>query len=85
MADEGSCARGRDLDRHETELRDLRHEVRTEYVRKDVYQAALDRLAVVEAKLATTWLSNRNALLAMGSMIVGIGVAAYLGTKGGGQ
>lgn len=80
MADDVSTGQlARDIDRHETELR----EVRAEYVRKDVYQAALDRIAAIETKLASAWLSNRNALLAVASVIGGIVVAAYLGTKGG--
>ncbi|MGH3117786.1 MAG: hypothetical protein ACRDQ2_11890 [Gaiellales bacterium] len=83
MSDDVSCDRARDIDRHETELRDLRHELRAEYVRKDVYETAIHRIAAIETKLATAWLSNRNALLAVGSMIAGLVAAAYLGTRGG--
>jgi hypothetical protein len=77
VTDERTCPRSRDVDRHEREI-DQIHE---HYVRKDVYQAALDRLTALESKLSNTWLSNRNALLAVGSVIVGIIWSAY--TKGG--
>ena len=82
MADE-PCSRSMDVDRHELDIRDLRSALRSDYVRKDVYQAALDRLAALEAKLSTTWLSNRNALLAVASFVVGIVVSAYLASGGG--
>lgn len=73
----------RDRDRHERALDDIRRDVRDHYVGRDVYQAALDRIAAIETKLASAWLSNRNALLAMASMIGGLIVVAILGTKGG--
>lgn len=75
----------RDVDRVERRLEELTREVHEQYVRRDVYQSVLDRLAALESKLANTWLSNRNAILAMVSMIAGLLVAAYLGMKGGGH
>lgn len=66
----------RTLDRHE----------RT-FLRTDVYQAERDadraRLTAVETKLNSTWLSNRNALLAVTSVIAGLIVSTYLNIKGG--
>lgn len=78
MADEQSCPRTKDIDRLESDLRELRLEVRADYVRKDVYQAALDRIASLESRISTTWLSNRNALFAVASVIAGIVVSAYI-------
>jgi hypothetical protein len=77
---DGTCARTRDVDRHETEI----NEIHRDFVRKDVYQAALDRIAALEAKLNNTWLSNRNALLAVASVVVGVVWSAYI-AKGGGH
>jgi hypothetical protein len=77
MAD-GTCPCARDVDRHEIEI----GEIHRDFVRKDVYQAALDRIAALEQKLNNTWLSNRNALLAVASVIVGVIWSAYI-AKGG--
>lgn len=79
MADERSCPRTRDVDRHDADIR----EIREKYVRLDVYQAALDRIAALERKLNNTWLSNRNALLAVASMIAGLIWSAYINRGGG--
>lgn len=79
MADERTCSRTRDVDRHETEIT----EIHRDFVRKDVYQAALDRIAALEQKLNNTWLSNRNALLAVTSVVVGLIWSAYINRGGG--
>jgi hypothetical protein len=80
VADERSCPRGRDVDRIEAEQRDLRREVRDEYVRKDVFEA---RVGPIERDKASTWLSNRNAILMMASTILGVIASAYIATRGG--
>lgn len=81
MADEPNLSEvTRTTDRHENELR----EIREDYVRKDVYQTVLERIAALERRNTNTWLSNRNALLAVLSVIVGLIWSAYI-AKGGGH
>jgi hypothetical protein len=72
--DEPSCPRSRDIDRHDEDIR----QIRKDYVLREVYQAALDRIAALEARSSNAWLSNRNALLAVASMIAGIIWSAYI-------
>ncbi|MGH3373198.1 MAG: hypothetical protein ACRDP6_00520 [Actinoallomurus sp.] len=78
--DERTCPRARDIDRHD---RDIDY-IQEHYVSEKVYQAALDRLKALESRNTNTWLSNRNALLAVASVIVGLIWSAYI-AKGGGH
>lgn len=80
MTDERTCPRARDVDRHDREI----DYIQENFVRKDVYQAALDRLNALESRSTNVWLSNRNALLAVASVIVGLIWSAYI-AKGGGH
>lgn len=86
MADERSCARGRDLDRHDTEIR----EIRRDYVLREVFQtavqAALDRITRLEQADSTERTGNRVWLLGLAQMVLGVGlgiVASYLTARGG--
>lgn len=79
MTDEPSCSRSRDIDRHEADIRDIRRELREEYIFKELFYAHITPL---EQNRNNTWLSNRNALLAVASVIVGIIVSAYLARGG---
>jgi len=76
--DERSCPRSRDIDRHDEDIR----QIRREYVLREVYQAALDRITALEARSSNAWLSNRNALLAVASMVAGIVWSAYIARGG---
>lgn len=63
MADERSCVRSRDVDRHETELR----EVREKYVLKELYLAAVtslhERVKALEDEATSIRRGNRVAML----------------------
>ena len=72
---------GRAVDRHDVDLR----EIRERYVTEKVFLALEKRVERMEQSASTTWLSNRNALLAFASVIIGIVVSAYIATKGGGH
>lgn len=89
MTDERTCARARDIDRLDADQRDLRREVREEYLRKDVYVAERDadrgnikRLQDDDTSKAS---GNRTWLLGLTQMVLAVvlgAVAAYLTARG---
>jgi hypothetical protein len=89
VTDERTCARARDIDRLDADQRDLRREVREEYLRKDVYVAERDadrgsikRLQDDDTSKAS---GNRTWLLGLTQMVLAVvlgAVAAYLTARG---
>jgi hypothetical protein len=75
VADERTCSRTRDVDRHEQDLRDIR----TQFVPREVFEA---RVGPLERDKA----SRRNTLLAIAGTLVGVVASAlitYMIAKGG--
>lgn len=70
----------RTVDRIERRQDDHERHVRDNYVTKDVFNA---RVGPLEQRSSNAWLSNRTALLAFASTIIGVIVSAYMATKGG--
>lgn len=85
MPDERSLSGlGRDIDRHETDIR----EIRREYVPREVHQAALDRITRLEQADTSERTGNRTWLLGLAQTIVGVVLAAaagYMTARGGGN
>lgn len=79
MPDEGL---GRDIDRHETDIR----EIRRDYVPREVHQAAVDRIMRLEQADTSERTGNRTWLLGLAQTIVGVVLAAaagYMTARGG--
>ena len=83
MADERSLPElGRTLDRHDTEIR----EIRRDYVPREVLQAAVDRITRLEQAATSEKSGNRMWLLGLGQTVIGVVlgiVGGYLTMKGG--
>lgn len=78
--------RGRDVDRHEFELR----EIRRDYVPREVFQtallAAVDRITRLEQADNTEKSGNRVWLLGLAQVVIGVGlgiVASLMTARGG--
>jgi hypothetical protein len=89
VPDERTCSRARDIDRLDADQRDLRREVREEYLRKDVYVAERDGLRGNIKRLQDDDTSkasgNRTWLLGLLQMVLAVvlgSVAAYLTARG---
>lgn len=85
MTDEpGRGALGRDIDRHETDIRDIREK----YVLREVFQAAVERIARLEQADTSERSGNRMWLLGLVQTVVGVVlgiVGGYMTAKGGGK
>jgi len=84
VADERSCARARDVDRHETELREIRERYYLREVALEKIGALAERLRVVEDELTSIRRGNRVALLGgLGAVVTAV-ILQFI-TKGSGH
>lgn len=80
MADERSCSRTRDVDRHETELR----EIREKYVLKELFITLVERVKNLEEEATSIRRGNRVAILGGIGAIVTAVILQFI-TKGSGH
>lgn len=84
MADERSCARARDVDRHDQELRDLREKYVLKELALTMIGALTDRVRDLEEELTSIRRGNRVAILGgVGAVVTAI-VLQFI-QKGGGH